>query len=277
VAYCSPKTSVAASAGLSVSFRCLWSTERSGYGYGPFPHVNAQIHGPSRYISCGTRGGLHPGIHSQLDHPAAAGPRRTALATAHPGTGHLPRRPSATSPACSATASAYRYAACVTAARLIPSDSRSTPPPATATKTPSCAPDSPLAPRKKPPTPPAPSTSPDPATNQAHDPGHTPEELTAPTTKLCERASAAQRGEGLKRQATLPTGEVFKKCPGCCARFDRQFAVQHVGTVPVLANYQLRLLERRVPTHEQLMTRFAARIGGHQLPSYLNRCVELAV
>jgi hypothetical protein len=64
-----------------------------------------------------------------------------------------------------------RYAACATVARLIPSASRSTPPPPTATRTPSCAPGSRPAPRKKPSTPPAPSTSPRSATNQAHDPG----------------------------------------------------------------------------------------------------------
>ena len=39
----------------------------------------------------------------------------------------------------------------------------------------------------------------------------------------------------------------------------------------------MRLLERRVPTHEQLMTCFLAWIGGYQFPSYRNRWVELAV
>src|SRR5215467_13242044 len=49
-----------------------------------------------------------------------------------------------------------------TAARRIPSASPSTPPPTTATKTPSCAQGSPPAPRKKLSTPPAPSTLPGP-------------------------------------------------------------------------------------------------------------------
>ena len=48
-----------------------------------------------------------------------------------------------------------RYAACVTAAQLTPSASRSTPPPTIATRTQSCAPASLSAPRKKPSTPPA--------------------------------------------------------------------------------------------------------------------------
>jgi len=65
-------------------------------------------------------------------------------------------------------------AACATAAQLIPSASRSTPPPATATKTRPCAPGSPPAPRKTPSTPPAPSTSPDPVTSQTWDTASTP-------------------------------------------------------------------------------------------------------
>ena len=91
--------------------------------------------------------------------------------------------PSATSPACPATASTSRYAACVTAAQLTPSASRSTPQPTTATKTSSCAPDSPPAPARSPRLPPVRSTSSGgPATNQSHDPDPSPGELTGSAT-----------------------------------------------------------------------------------------------
>ena len=53
------------------------------------------------------------------------------------------------------------------------SASRSTPPPATATKTLSCSPGCPSAARKKHSTPPAPSTSRDSDTNPNHDPRRT--------------------------------------------------------------------------------------------------------
>src|SRR5207248_1793671 len=105
--------------------------------------------------------------------------------------------PSATSQACSATASTYHSAACATAAQLTPSASRSTPPPATATRMPSCAPDSQPAPRNKPSTPPAPSTWPGPVTNQAHDPGSPPEELTASPAKGGRLAGRVARRTGL--------------------------------------------------------------------------------
>ena len=115
------------------------------------------------------------------------------------------------SPASCQAGSRSRCAGSDTAAQRTPSGSRSTPPPATATKMPSCAPASRPAPRKKPSTPPAPSTWPGSATNQLTDPRR-----TYGTTHLGTKGRIAQvpgcleiRGSDERTPCQSPSSDVL--------------------------------------------------------------------
>src|SRR5208337_1147353 len=107
----------------------------------------------------------YPGLHPQLHHLAAAGPRREALAPAGQGSGHLPRRVRLRRRGPARRRADPAVPAPLRRLRPLLPASPSTPPPANASKTPSCSPASPPEARKKPSIPPARSTSPASGTN----------------------------------------------------------------------------------------------------------------
>ena len=87
-------------------------------------------------------GARHPGTDPQFDHRAAAGSRREQLAAAGQSPGQIPRQLRLHHRRAPRRRARSRCSGCATAAPPTHSASRSTHPPATATKTPSCAPGS---------------------------------------------------------------------------------------------------------------------------------------
>ena len=141
-------------------------------GHGQQPARSARAAGPARASSPRTR--FFKVVRSPALSMTGTAPSSgmAALGSDHSDVIRYATAASPTSPACSATASRSRYSG-----SAIPAP-RSTHPPATATKTPSCSPDCPPAARKKRSTPPAPSTSQRSDTNQNPD----PDELTVSST-----------------------------------------------------------------------------------------------